>query len=368
MNTNNIGAGIAIVVPVYNAGKKLHQCIRSILGQNYRNFALILVNDGSTDKSGNICDTYAKKDSRVHVIHKENGGSVEARKTGVFSDIAQSAKYITFCDADDVLPQNVLKKFFDTAEYYTADLICGKVGRIWKGFRIPETYASPCLKFDNLEAETAKVYFHDDIIKKLYISCFGISDFPVSLCAKLYRTELITKASQGKAVVHFMGEDLSVTLKVMPNAEKLVIIPDVVYQYRIGGGTSKFRPDTLADFLALYTYKKQFVNKYVMPQDAKYLMNVELMNILQNWFVSCSRDGGYEEKQLMQEIYNVCNMPLVQGAVTYLYNKQYELGEQIHPLAEAIFKAKYSIIKEIVLNQVKKTKWKILFKRLLLQL
>ncbi len=82
---NNISRQTAVIVPVYNTGKnKLTKCIRSILAQSYQQFVLILVDDGSTDDSGAICDGFAVQDARVKVIHQTNKGSVEARKTGVF--------------------------------------------------------------------------------------------------------------------------------------------------------------------------------------------------------------------------------------------------------------------------------------------
>ncbi len=89
---------ISIIVPVYNVEKYLKECIESILSQTYKNIEIILIDDGSTDNSGKICDEYLKKDSRVKVIHKENGGLSDARNTGI--EIA-SGKYIGFVDSDD---------------------------------------------------------------------------------------------------------------------------------------------------------------------------------------------------------------------------------------------------------------------------
>ena len=74
---------ISIIVPVYNSEKTLNRCIDSILGQTYRNFELLLINDGSKDRSGEICDEYARKDGRVKVFHKENGGVSSARNVGL---------------------------------------------------------------------------------------------------------------------------------------------------------------------------------------------------------------------------------------------------------------------------------------------
>ena len=120
----NISRQTAVIVPVYNTGKnKLTKCIRSILAQSYQQFVLILVDDGSTDDSGAICDGFAVQDARVKVIHQTNKGSVEARKTGVFSEEAQTAKYIAFSDSDDTMPKDALEKLVTVAEKEQADCV-----------------------------------------------------------------------------------------------------------------------------------------------------------------------------------------------------------------------------------------------------
>ena len=97
---------ISVIVPVYNSEQTLNRCIDSILGQTYRNFELFLINDGSKDRSGEICDEYARKDSRVKVFHKENGGVSSARNVGLDN---ASGEWITFVDSDDRIGQNFLK-------------------------------------------------------------------------------------------------------------------------------------------------------------------------------------------------------------------------------------------------------------------
>lgn len=98
---------ISIIVPIYNVEKYLPKCIESILSQTFTNFELILVNDGSKDRSGIICDEYASKDNRIKVIHKENGGVSSARNSGV--DLA-SGKYIGFVDPDDYIKKDMYER------------------------------------------------------------------------------------------------------------------------------------------------------------------------------------------------------------------------------------------------------------------
>ncbi len=107
---------ISVIVPVYNAEKTLRRCVDSILAQTFEDFELILINDGSKDQSGDICDEYAAKDSRVKTIHKTNGGVSSARNAGL--RIAQG-EYIAFIDSDDYIDNDYLLGF----KHYDADLI-----------------------------------------------------------------------------------------------------------------------------------------------------------------------------------------------------------------------------------------------------
>lgn len=110
---------ISIIVPIYNSEKYLHRCIDSILAQTFTNFELLLINDGSTDKSGEICDEYAIKDSRVRVFHKENGGVSSARNLGLNNAVGE---WISFCDSDDVVYSSWLDNFHEKITS-TLDLI-----------------------------------------------------------------------------------------------------------------------------------------------------------------------------------------------------------------------------------------------------
>lgn len=115
---------ISVIVPVYNVEKYLRQCIDSVLLQSYVDFELLLINDGSKDSSGKICDEYAARDSRVRVLHKENGGVSSARNLGL--DNAQG-EWIMFLDADDFwADNNILKKLIDVAERDNLDIVRGE--------------------------------------------------------------------------------------------------------------------------------------------------------------------------------------------------------------------------------------------------
>ena len=100
---------ISVIVPVYNVEKYIGECIKSIINQDYENIEIILVDDGSNDKSGEICDEYTLKDKRVKVIHKENGGVSSARNRGIESS---TGEYIAFVDGDDYVTKDYVSYLF----------------------------------------------------------------------------------------------------------------------------------------------------------------------------------------------------------------------------------------------------------------
>lgn len=118
---------VSIIVPVYNAEKTIGRCIESILNQEYTDFELILCNDGSRDKSGQICDEYAEKDSRIHVIHKENSGVSDTRNVGIRS---ASGTYIQFLDADDWITVDATKLLVRTMKEKESDLVISDFYRV----------------------------------------------------------------------------------------------------------------------------------------------------------------------------------------------------------------------------------------------
>ena len=110
---------ISIIVPIYNAELHLSQCLKSITGQTYHNLEIILINDGSTDNSGNICNEFATIDKRIIVLHKENGGISSARNKGL--DIAKG-EYIAFSDDDDILHTNMIELLYNNLIHSNADI------------------------------------------------------------------------------------------------------------------------------------------------------------------------------------------------------------------------------------------------------
>ena len=111
---------ISVIVPVYNVEPYVRECIESICGQTYRHLEIILVDDGSTDQSGAICDEYARKDSRVQIVHQKNGGLSAARNTGI---AMATGEYISLIDSDDFIGRQMLERMLAAAKASHADIV-----------------------------------------------------------------------------------------------------------------------------------------------------------------------------------------------------------------------------------------------------
>ena len=349
---------VGIVVPVYNARKTLKACVKSLINQTHENISIVLVDDGSTDGSSKLCDELSCLDERITVIHQENKGSTVARNTGFSSEWVRSSKYTMTCDADDTFTKEAVKEMVLLAEKNGADIVCGKYRRVWKNIALPiKEYQRPCFNI-----EEAKVYENQDIIEKLYVGCFGISDFPVCLCSKLYKTELMMKVVNNKPIVKFMGEDLSVMLNLIPLTKKIVIYPEYIYNYRIGGGTSKHMPYMMNDFLALYKEKKSLINIFSVPQDVQLLIDIEVINIVRDWLKRCVVLGKYTSEELHNEIVSLCDLHEIKTAANNVMNKTVK-----QEFVSAICNQDYDTLSQVVTKDMNKEKIKVMIKNIILK-
>lgn len=300
---------VSIVVPMYNAERTVKQCMRSLLKQNYPNLEIIVVDDGSKDKSPGFCDEFAQENTNVTVIHQDNRGSVEARRTGLSRC---KGEYVCFCDADDTMPSNAISLMMENMG--SADLCIGKGIRLINSFKLKPRYSPPCFCI-----QTPKRYTWEEFQQELYCSWFGISNVPVVLWAKLYRTEILKRVyQQTPDVVRFYGDDLVVTLRYLPECREIVLISEVVYYYRIGGGTSKYNPTMIDDWLALYRYKKTFAEQYPMPQDIEKLMDVELCNMVYTYLTMLGCSGNFSPEEIVSRAKEITTEHEVQKALQNL--------------------------------------------------
>jgi len=213
---------ISIIVPVYNIEEYLPRCIESILKQTYTNLELILVDDGSTDKSGEICDRYARIDDRVRVHHKKNGGSSSARNAGI---LLAKGQYVGFVDSDDYIEKDMYKRMVEAAKESGCNII--QVAR-------DEIDDKGNLMQAICEMPKEKIcYSAEEFMKELLLH---IGD--CSFCTKLLNRDLFNDAKFPEGV---LNEDFHLLVKMLSTKEAVVSLPYLGYHvfYRIGSNTRK---------------------------------------------------------------------------------------------------------------------------------
>ena len=256
---------ISIIVPVYKVAKYLPRCIESILRQTYQNFELILVNDGSPDKSGELCDKYAKKDSRIRVIHKENGGASSARNVGM--DVAQG-EYIVFVDGDDWVVDNCLEELVKPMEEKDVQMAIG-------GIEIREFDISTQQMQEQLI--TLKEMEHTQIYE-FFMKQFGLSRGP---CAKIYKKEIISKYNIQFDETIKWGEDAIFLCKYWMHSKKIYIIESVLYYYNRlvpSASTRKIEEDRLACRVALQKKFEELVSGFTIEGKEKIIFDYKRLN------------------------------------------------------------------------------------------
>ncbi len=303
-------AKIDVIVPVYNAKKTIRECIRSIQKQTFSDWNLIIVDDGSKDDSYNLCKEFSNRDHRIKIIHQENGGSVSARYTGM-RQIHADCKYVTFVDSDDKLPPRALEILYRKAEEHQADIVCGKLMR----FNSLNIFFKPTVL--ELQKEEKVFKFGTDGWMRLMQSFYGVTLFPGYMHSKLYRREIIEKAMKFRTPCHFFQEDVAFNLQACLESKCVVGINEVIYYYRMGGGTSKFMPGFLDDCISLYRFKLDTILENNFSRDFAFTTAVELKNELWTWFAMYVREFGRNKPKVIAEVERCCNIEEIIEAVNY---------------------------------------------------
>ncbi|MBR5233560.1 MAG: glycosyltransferase family 2 protein [Clostridia bacterium] len=206
---------ISVIIPVYNVEKYIDRSISSVIEQSYKNIEIILVNDGSTDNSGNICDTFAEKDCRIKVIHKSNSGVSAARNSGIET---ATGDYLCFIDSDDYVSTDYVKHLFETAVKYNTDITTSNQYKIWHDgkqlelFTQKAPYGTVTLK-SGIETLSDMLYG-----KTCYATC----------CCKLYKKEIF---SDIRFPQYRMGEDSFTMYKCFLKAESVAHLYQPDYYY-----------------------------------------------------------------------------------------------------------------------------------------
>lgn len=212
----NVEPIISVVIPIYNVEKYLVECLSSVCNQSYRNLDIVLVNDGSTDECLTICNEYKKKDSRIQLVDKQNGGLSDARNAGI--DVAKG-EYICFVDSDDFIDCNMIQLLYKAIEEADADI-------------------SICNYYSYVDRDTVSVqlgllegHVWDE---KEFWDVFVNNRSLVVVWNRLYKKQLFEKIRFQKGKLH---EDNFIIHLLMNKASKIVYIPECLYYYRIRQGS-----------------------------------------------------------------------------------------------------------------------------------
>lgn len=235
---------ISVIVPVYNVEKFIDRCVESLVNQTFKDIEIILVDDGSTDGSPAICDEWAKKDSRIKVIHKKNGGASDARNAGL--DLAKG-RYVGFVDSDDFIEPDAYETLFEEAESKGYDVIY--TGN--KTYRSDGTFSVNGV----LDIEYRKEEIPTHIKKMLYDENLASERDHVVLSASMgiYSREVIEQNSL-RFWVGYFGEDILFNIDFLMHSERVRCLPKSFYHYCYNGEsrTQSFKESKIYQIFQLY--------------------------------------------------------------------------------------------------------------------
>ena len=201
---------ISVIVPIYRVEKYLDKCVTSILEQTYTDIEVILVDDGSPDDCGARCDEWAKRDARIRVVHKENGGLSDARNAGL--DIA-CGTYVSFIDSDDYIEPHMLEVLYRGIVESSADMAACGINNVYGGVLKPQCKEEKQFVCDGEQA-----------FAKLMIG----TEIPASICNKMIRRDII---GEQRFPVGRLYEDAFFTTELIPKVEKVWVTTEPLYYY-----------------------------------------------------------------------------------------------------------------------------------------
>ena len=215
----------SVLIPVYNVENCLKQCIESVLAQNYNNLEIILVDDGSTDSSGSICDEYAENDKRIKVIHKKNEGLLSARRTAIK---VATGDFIAFLDSDDYWDCDLISFIVQTVEKHSCDMVI---------FNYKKVYQDKIVNRKTL-FDDEKV-FENEGKEELYRRALESSELN-NLVTKIVARAIVDTDNDYKDLYDVnYGEDALQSAQLLINAKKVVYLDRCMYNYRQQTGMTK---------------------------------------------------------------------------------------------------------------------------------
>lgn len=303
---------ISVIVPVYNAEKRLERCVGSLVNQTYKNLQIILVDDGSKDRSGAICDSWAEKDKRVLVIHQKNGGVGKARNAGL--DTARG-EYVAFVDSDDYIDQNMYMLLITAAHLKHADQVCCCINNIFFTGKKEERHA-----FSN------QIICDQQVYGELILSMLnpnqesGKARLLQSPCNKLYRRDIIEQYGIRFDTELTYAEDWLFNVNFYRFAKCVAFVTEHLYFYdrtTEGSLSKKFRWDGFDQSVKIRQYERTW-----FPQsrtDSEYynlLLSIQTHYL--SLYVSARGYSGFgkyarylfENEKLQNAFYSAQNVPI----------------------------------------------------------
>ena len=276
---------ISIIIPVYKVEKYLEKCIQSVINQTYENLQIILVDDGSPDNCGKICDEYAKKDHRIEVIHKSNGGLSDARNKGL--EIAKG-EYIGFVDSDDYIEADMYEVLYNLLKQYNADVsICNFY-----------TVAQGKISIKNAD-KGINEYNRIEILKEILLDK-NIQSYAWN---KLYKKELFDEI---KYPIGKKYEDIGTTFYLLEKCNKVVVTGKSEYYYinRQDSIVNNVTESTITDYIELIMQRYDYIEeniKELSSYNKDYLKRI--LKTAEKDIKSLNEVGDYTKKKY-EELYN----------------------------------------------------------------
>ena len=251
---------ISIIVPVYKVEKYLEKCLNSIINQTYKNIEIILIDDGSPDNCGKICDEYAKKDNRIIVIHKKNGGLSDARNKGLKK---ATGDYIMYVDSDDYIKKDSCEELIKVVKKTSADIICYNFNTIdEEGNKLTKNIS---FSTGNTKKVT-ELSYSESLIDNIYRK-----NIRYEAGSKLYKKSIIEKHT---FPVGMLAEDFAVFYKYLKEAKKIVHFDYQIYNYLQ-------RTDSIMGQKNKKLYKDIYITEKNFYKEVKSICN-KIANIKQN--------------------------------------------------------------------------------------
>ena len=304
---------LSVIVPVYNVEKYLDRCVQSLVNQTLKDMEIILVDDGSTDTSGSLCDDYARRYEKISVVHKENGGLTSAWMAGVR---ASKGDYLGFVDSDDWVDEDMYQTMYEKAKEKQVDMVCCGLIKEFENAKRENTYLTDRLEQDYYEKE--------DIIKRIcpVFFCDGSFDsraIPASRCMKLYRSELVKQNMQYCNENISIGEDLVITFATFLDCESIYTFHDYYpYHYWINESslTGKHDKDYIDKLIALRE-QLLYINE---KKNRGYDYRQQIMSDFLFLTLMCIKEEVHKNREesfgkVIKNVAGICQSPQVQEAL-----------------------------------------------------